>query len=251
MEFEAHLAGQSLSQMWTVNVHPRDEIVQRADGGFFKNLYGWVGIDLLNTTSEGMNEHGLTASAQTFRGSQYQSQEQGYKAVYSLNMVPWLLGNFKSVDEVVAALGDVRIVQGPESFEKLSPGSTHNHWTIVDKDGRRIILEYVKGLPQVHNDTVGIFTNDPVYDFHLQNVNQYAFLSDQWPSDLGEFTAQTEVGTVPQVVGHGFNLRGLPGDYSPASRFIRMFYLKQFSTRSAPPADETAAIEIVTGINPP
>ena len=30
-----------------------------------------------------------------------------------------------------------------------------------------------------------------------------------------------------QPVGHGFNLVGMPGDYSPPSRFVRPFYLRQ------------------------
>ena len=30
-----------------------------------------------------------------------------------------------------------------------------------------------------------------------------------------------------QPVGHGFNLVGMPGDYSPPSRFVRLFYLRQ------------------------
>ena len=59
---------------------------------------------------------------------------------------------------------------------------------------------------------------------------------------------------VPRIVSHGFNLLGLPGDGSPVSRFIRLFYLRQFAMIQRPPKGlkievrKNATISLVTGL---
>ena len=36
------------------------------------------------------------------------------------------------------------------------------------------MVEYVKGELRLHNNTkVGVMTNDPTWDWHLQNLNNY------------------------------------------------------------------------------
>ena len=47
---------------------------------------------------------------------------------------------------------------------------------------------------------------------------------------------------VPAPVAHGFNLLGLPGDGSPASRFVRVFFQRQYALLAAPPADLDGAL---------
>merc|ERR1712086_668967 len=55
-------------------------------------------------------------------------------------------------------------------------------------------------------------------------------------------------GMVPRVVGHGFNLAGLPGDPSPPSRFVRLFYLRQYALASQPVASADEAIALAQGL---
>ena len=40
---------------------------------------------------------------------------------------------------------------------------------------------------------------------------------------------------VPKVMGHGFNTFGLPGDPSPPSRFVKMFFERQIALTNSPP----------------
>lgn len=40
---------------------------------------------------------------------------------------------------------------------------------------------------------------------------------------------------VPKVLGHGFNTFGLPGDPSPPSRFVKMFFERQIVLTNSPP----------------
>eukprot|EP00656_Telonema_subtile_P046205 TRINITY_DN5256_c0_g1_i5.p1 TRINITY_DN5256_c0_g1~~TRINITY_DN5256_c0_g1_i5.p1 ORF type:complete len:155 (-),score=31.66 TRINITY_DN5256_c0_g1_i5:25-489(-) len=71
--------------------------------------------------------------------------------------------------------------------------------------------------------------------------------SREWPSS-GISPRDTEVGMVPSVMGHGLNLLGLPGDLSPPSRFIRAFYMKEYSLIANPPKNVSDSIIIATGI---
>ena len=66
------------------------------------------------------------------------------------------------------------------------------------------MVEYLDGVLHVHNNTVGVMTNDPDFSWHLRNLNNFVSLSGSWPQQA--FSAQTEVGAVPRSVGHGFNL---------------------------------------------
>jgi choloylglycine hydrolase len=64
-----------------------------------------------------------------------------------------------------------------------------------------------------------------------------------------EFMAvETAIGAVPRAVGHGWNLFGLPGDGSPPSRFVQLFYQRGYATRTAPPRTLTDAMVLVTGL---
>ena len=59
--------------------------------------------------------------------------------------------------------------------------------------------------------------------WHLRNLDNYVGLSAQWPSGGDGISVKTQVGMHPSANFHGLNLLGLPGDYSPASRFVRVF----------------------------
>ena len=48
------------------------------------------------------------------------------------------------------------------------------HWSIVDKSGDAIVLEYTKKEGRrVFINEVGVFTNSPTYDWHTTNLNSY------------------------------------------------------------------------------
>ena len=52
------------------------------------------------------------------------------------------------------------------------------HWAVQDAAGAMVVLEYVGGALHVHDAArVGVLTNDPEYEWHLKNLNQYALYS--------------------------------------------------------------------------
>ena len=77
------------------------------------------------------------------------------------------------------------------------------------------MVEPVDGTLKVHDAPLGVMTNAPTYDWHMTNLSNYVNLS---VNDID----QTKVGgvTVP-AFGAGTGLLGLPGDFTPPSRFVR------------------------------
>merc|ERR1712137_513239 len=59
---------------------------------------------------------------------------------------------------------------------------------------------------------------------------------------------ETEVGNVPEVLSLGFDVFGLPGDSSPQSRFVTLFYLRGYATKAAPPENTDDAITLTSAL---
>jgi len=108
---------------------------------------------------------------------------------------------------------------------------------------------------------VGVFTNDPSYEWHLGNLNQYG----AYPTERNErpfalpatssgpftsFAVDPSHGrvAVPQIISHGTATKFLPGGYTPADRFVKMFLLKQLAVAHAPPKSLDEGIVLAEGL---
>ena len=222
----------------------------------------------LTVSTDGMNEAGLTVSMQVFMQSVYMQpslEASDTKNVCFAAITDWILGTFDSVKSLREALNQTKIV-GPMPALANVPSIAEKagfHWSIDDAS-EHIVLEVIDGVIKIHNNTVGVMTNQPDFTWHLRNLNNFVNLRSDWPrnpdiqvqtdSEGSEF--QPEVGLVPNVskAGHGFNLLGIPGDYSPPSRFVRLFYLRQYAVLRFPPKERkgkakyTDSIALVTGL---
>jgi choloylglycine hydrolase len=83
-----------------------------------------------------------------------------------------------------------------------------------------------KGL-KIYDNPLGVVTNSPTFDWHMTNLRNYINLSatNVPPVDMGGITLAQ--------LGQGSGLRGLPGDFTPPSRFVRAVAFSQ----SAVPSD--------------
>ena len=196
----------------------------------WQNKYSIAYLDALTLPvgSDGQNEAGLSLGALLFPGfAKYQDVpvEKCGSSVSSLEFPVWILGNFKTVQEVRDALKE-------DSFplvweQKLTKGdleySFELHYSIMDKTGDGIIIEFTDQGRKVHENTIGIMTNSPPYDFHMLNLRNYVQLSKfaHEPLVLGkdQFNA----------TGQGSGLLGLPGDLTPPSRLVRAAAMVHFS----------------------
>ena len=96
------------------------------------------------------------------------------------------------------------------------------HWIISDRHAS-ITVESVKDGLKIYDNPYGVLTNNPTFDWHLVNVNNYMGLSEANPenklSDSHSFNTYSL----------GMGAFGLPGDYSSVSRFIRAVFVKEKS----------------------
>ena len=182
--------------------------------------YGVVGMDTygLPIISDGMNEAGLAAGNLMFNGfAQYQQFEPNKttSTIAQYEVVTWILSNFATVDEVKEGIKNIRVCRGP--IDKT--GVLDLHYTVHDASGKRLVIEYVKGELNVYDNPIGVMTNSPGFDWHLINLRQHINISAVNVPDL-DLAGVKEAG-----LGQGTGMLGLPGDYTPPSRFVRMVAL--------------------------
>lgn len=183
----------------------------KREGMKYTAYYGYVGLASEDYVIEGLNEAGLSAGLFYFpKYGSYPKYDPTQKdvTISDTEFVAWILGNFETVDDVIAALSIVRVVSTDSRAENL-------HWRVADKNGRQIVIEYINGYPTVHDNKLGVLTNSPAYDWHITNLNNYINLQP------GTDTAHNFGDITLSPIGHGSGLLGLPGDMTPPSRFVR------------------------------
>ena len=185
-------------------------------GTTWVSKYGFAGMNTLGVdiSTDGMNEAGLSVGALYIPGFvKYQPfpSKPGVTAISNLELANWLLSSFATVDEVRAALPKVVV------YDLTIPpaGPQPLHWAVADARGGAIVVEYVGGELRVHDNPIGTLTNSPDFDWHLTNLRQYVNLRNVNADPL-------RLGSVEIApLGQGSGLLGIPGDYTPPSRFVR------------------------------
>jgi penicillin V acylase-like amidase (Ntn superfamily) len=105
------------------------------------------------------------------------------------------------------------------------------HYILFDKSGKGIVVEFKGGVLKVYDNPVGVATNGPSFAWHLENLNNYAFLSNNDRND-GQFGALKV-----RAEDSGNALSGLPSSQISSGRFVKAAYYTTF-TRKAKTPDE-------------
>ncbi|MHA7944020.1 linear amide C-N hydrolase [Formosa sp. 3Alg 14/1] len=191
--------------------------VNNKDGYKMKAKYGFAGMNAVgkHIVVDGINEAGLYLGSFYFSGyavyEELTTSNQS-KAVSSEEMGNFVLGSFATVEEVKAGLKDITVVG---TFMEQIQGVAPFHYTVTDKSGQSIIIEYSKNGLQIFNNTVQVITNNPSYDWHLTNLRNYINLT---PDNVGGINLN---GETYAPLSEGTGMVGLPGDFTSASRFVR------------------------------
>lgn len=189
-------------------------------GMMYSGNYGYVGLGMEQPEFivDGTNEAGLSAALFYFPGyGQYQDYDPQYRGrtIADLQLVTWILSQFSTIDQVKTAIQDVRVVH-------VDPRADTVHWRITEPSGRQVILEITDGHPHFY-DSLGVITNAPGYQWHKLNLNNYVNLTPgtAGPVKMGPITVA--------AFGAGSGLLGLPGDFTPPSRFVRAEFFQSYS----------------------
>lgn len=205
----------------------------------WKTKYGYVGLNQTmakTVVSDGMNEKGLVASVLYFPGfAQFETPDPKKidRTLGGWELPSFLLSTCATVQEVKAVLPTVLVAEEPTLG--MGDDVVPLHVYVSDNSGAVIVVEYIKGQRQIYDNLLGVLTNSPSFDWHLTHLSNFLNLSPVNAPSL-----QLSNWTVGNV-GQGSGLLGLPGDYTPPSRFVRATFFSQWAT---PPKNALDAVNL-------
>lgn len=241
MDFKTkdHYFGRSLDLEYRFNekvvITPRNYGFSLKSREKFKTKYAFVGaatvIEDYPLYAEATNEKGLSIAGLHFPENAHYNEEKEDKInITSYELIPWILGNFSSIEELAKILDQLNITNF--SFSEEIPNSPL-HFMISD-DKYCIVLEPMKEGLQVYFNSIGILTNNPPFSYHLTNINNYMNLTP----DMTDNRFCPKIKLDPYSLGLG--AIGLPGDNSSTSRFVRAAFNKLNSVTSMEEEDSIA-----------
>jgi len=208
----------------SVMIIPKNyEFKDRVSGNIVKNNRPIIGmgtvIDHHPVFADAMNDVGLACAGLNFEGYAYFEKDpvEGKNNIAPYDFIQWVLSNHETVDEVKEEIKNLELVDCPINDQTPVPTL---HWMIVDKTGKAIVVEKTKDGLKVHDNPIGVMTNNPTFDWHLTNLNEYLHLSPTSPKQAkwGEHTLD--------ALGVGAGTIGMPGDFATVSRFVRIAYIR-------------------------
>jgi choloylglycine hydrolase len=214
----------------------------------WKNKYGILGANGfgIDHILDGMNEKGLAV------GLYYFSRHAEYQPLTSKtakrSLAPWELGTYllstcATIQDVRTALARVYVVPTYQETMKNIPPL---HYTVHDALGKSLVIEYIKGELTLYDNPLGVMTNSPSFDWQLTNLRNYVHLFTPQPIKISLH------GVELFPTGQGSNFWGLPGDFTPPSRFVRLVTLSQTAHPEKTAADGVnLAINIINNITIP
>ncbi len=202
------------------------------DGLKWTSRFGYVGADVagLDAIVDGVNEKGLSFGELWF--PQYtkfatRTAAQDSSTIDVTDLGSWILGNFSSVEEVKEALG--KVVVGARNQPSFG-GIPTPHLAVHDAQGKSLVVEWIDGKAKMYDNQNGVLTNSPPFDWQTINLSNYLQIKPSNPQPL------QLSGTVLSCPGQGGGFLGIPGDWTPPSRFVRTTAMLQF----AKPVEDTA-----------
>lgn len=223
-----HYFGRNLDLEYTLGeqvvITPRNYIFNFRMLPSIKKHYGIIGVAKIDNSYplyyDATNEMGLSVAGLNFPGNAvYYSPKYNMCNLAPFELIPYILGVFRSVSEVIDFLKNTTIAEIKYSKEfPLSP----LHWLIADKDSS-ITLETGKDGLKIYENQIGILTNNPEFPYQMFNLNNFANLSAENPK-------KTFSESLPfNSYSRGLGGLGLPGDFSSMSRFVRASFAKLLS----------------------
>ncbi len=190
------------------------------EGKKWTSKYASIGMILVDNEVivDGMNEKGLVAASFYFPGyTKYSVTTKKNRSISmsSSDITQWILSMFETVDEVKKAIENDEVAISPVLTPGFPPQIQPFHFIVYDRTGKSIVFEPIDGKLKVYDNPVGVITNSPTFDWHMTNLRNYVNLMAHTPENIKVF------GATIKPLGQGAGMLGLPGDFTPPSRFVR------------------------------
>ena len=162
---------------------------------------------------DAVNERGVCIAGLNFPGNARYDEEGGI-ACYEIAL--YLLSKCETAKEAFSLLKEKGVNGAP--FHPSMP-ATPLHFMIADKQDC-FTAEPMAGGIRIHENTLGVMTNNPPFEFQVMNLNNYLNLTPYEPES--RFSDEFH----PPAYSRGMGAMGLPGDFSSQSRFVRAAFVK-------------------------
>ncbi|MGA1701643.1 MAG: linear amide C-N hydrolase [Candidatus Nanopelagicales bacterium] len=197
-------------------------------GKAWTTQHGVVGVSLANVDAfilDGMNDAGLSAHVLYMVGGFFHPAKfRGDGSdVSQAELVTYLLTTCASVAEVREMLPQINVW----GFRAGLPFTPPVHLAVHDREESVVVEFRPEGVVIVDNPTA-VATNSPFLDWHLTNLHNYVGISAHNPERQ---RVRERVGGLDiRALGVGWGLRGLPGDFTGPSRFVRAVMFNSLAT---------------------
>lgn len=210
----------------------------KPEGLAWKSHYAVVGANAFDTLNfiDGVNEQGLAGGLfyfPGFAGYQEVSPAQYGQSLPIWQLLTWILTQCATVAQVTERLPKLLISKTPFAQMGMVPPA---HLIVHDASGASIVIEYINGVLNMHDNPLGVITNSPDFGWHMTNVRNYLNLS-VLPAPEKQLS-----GIRFAPVGQGSGMVGMPGDFTPPSRFIRAVAFSQATPQAASEQEAIAQV---------
>lgn len=189
----------------------------------WQTTYAAVGANAcnINTIVDGVNEKGLAGGLFYFTDyADFQPVQQSemQHALAPWNLMTWILTTCATVAQVKQVLPTIKVANVVFGPWNIVPPV---HAIVHDAQGQSVVIEYVNGQLNMHDNPLGTITNAPTFDWHMINLKNYINLSafNINKKQLGNVMLATD--------SQGSGMLGLPGDFTSPSRFVRATAVSQ------------------------
>ena len=218
-----------------VTVTPRNYPLLFRDSSILKSHLAIIGmayvVEDYPLYYDGVNEKGLAMAGLNFVGNAcYGKPMAGKVNVAQFEFIPWVLAQCGSVEEARELMKRVNLTDTP--FQDSLPVA-QLHWLIADRD-RAIVVETMADGLHIHENPLGVLTNNPPFPQQMQRLSDYMQLSPKPPQN--RFAKDLPV----DIYSRGMGAMGLPGDLSSTSRFARAAFVKM-NSRSGESEEESVS----------
>lgn len=185
---------------------------------------------------DAVNESGLCMAGLNFPSNAvYFPPVKDKDNIAPFELIPWVLSQAKTAKDAKELLLNTNVLNEQFSDDmELAP----LHWIISDS-GMSITAESTKDGLHIYDNPTGVLTNNPTFDIHMHNLNNYMYLSPEQPRNT--FSDKL----VPDIYSGGMGTIGLPGGMSSEDRFIRASFL---SLNAVECDGETACVSQVLSV---
>lgn len=178
---------------------------------------------------EGVNDQGVSFSANILDGSKAPPLGTDASKILSVNdLGAWVLGNFKNVSEVKAAILSNSAEFWLPPLPPFGNLPAPVHYAVFDKKGNGIVVELFNGKLNVYDNLVNAMANGPDFPWHLQNLSNYTFTNvDKNTGQLGKLKLATQ--------DAGIALTALPSAQTSQGRFVKAAFYANYVRKAKTP----------------